>query len=323
MNKPITYQNPVWDGYFADPFVLKTEGGTYYAYGTGAADAKGETPGNCFPILTSTDLAHWQPLGGALPPRADLPLNSHYWAPAVVENNGQFLLYYSAAPRTADGEHRLRVAVSDSPGGPFADPGYDLLPDEGFSIDADPFRDPQTGNWYLFFAKDFLDGERVGTGLAVAPLSPDGLHVCGPVQTVLRAESDAQIYQTNRVHYGQTWDKWHTVEGPSVLFHQGRYWCFWSGGNWQTDNYAVGCASSDTPLGPWKAESTTVLRGDIAKGVIGPGHNSFTVAPDGTHLMVYHAWDAARVARRLCIDPLVWTQNGPVCDGPSVDKRVL
>jgi hypothetical protein len=32
----LEYENPVWDGYLADPQVLKT-GGEYYAYGTGPA----------------------------------------------------------------------------------------------------------------------------------------------------------------------------------------------------------------------------------------------------------------------------------------------
>ena len=31
----LTYTNPVWPGYLADPFVLKWEG-EYYAYGTGS-----------------------------------------------------------------------------------------------------------------------------------------------------------------------------------------------------------------------------------------------------------------------------------------------
>lgn len=30
----LEYTNPVWPGYFADPFILRS-GGTYFAYGTG------------------------------------------------------------------------------------------------------------------------------------------------------------------------------------------------------------------------------------------------------------------------------------------------
>jgi hypothetical protein len=35
-----TYTNPVYKGYFADPFVWQHEG-VYYAIGTGAAEAEG------------------------------------------------------------------------------------------------------------------------------------------------------------------------------------------------------------------------------------------------------------------------------------------
>ncbi len=56
---PKTYSNPVWHGYFADPFVLR-HNGIYYAYGTG----HGPEPGGWqFPVLRSPDLAHWEYAG--------------------------------------------------------------------------------------------------------------------------------------------------------------------------------------------------------------------------------------------------------------------
>jgi len=48
--------------------------------------------------------------------------------------------------------------------------------------------------------------------------------------------------------------------------------------------------------------------------VIGPGHNSVVVGPDNvTQYIVYHAWDKAHTARRMCVDKLVWTADGPRC----------
>ncbi len=64
------YQNPVWNGYFADPFVLAWQG-EYYAYGTGSS--RGDVPeadGHMFPVLHSPDLAQWTYVGGALEPRS-------------------------------------------------------------------------------------------------------------------------------------------------------------------------------------------------------------------------------------------------------------
>jgi arabinan endo-1,5-alpha-L-arabinosidase len=202
-----------------------------------------------------------------------------------------------------------------------------LLPEQGFSIDPHPFRDPKTGKWYLFFATDFLADEPHGTGLAAVALNDDMVSVSGPVRPVVRASQDWHIYERDRNYKGQTWRKWHTVEGPFVLFHEGRYWCLYSGGRWSGENYGVGVAVADHPLGPWRDESAVkgpvVLRGTPDEAV-GPGHNSVTIAPDDqTPVFVYHAWDRERTKRRMCIDPLFWTTDGPRCNGPTVGSEKL
>ncbi|MDB5100095.1 MAG: glycoside hydrolase family 43, partial [Cyanobacteria bacterium RYN_339] len=129
---------PVWPGYFADPFVLKTAD-AYYAYGT--SDQLLRADGRVFPVLRSTDFETWELIGGALEPLQN-PARKDYWAPEVAERDGKFYLYYSANGEDGDESHRLRVAVADHPAGPFVDSGRLLLPAENFSIDASPFRDP-------------------------------------------------------------------------------------------------------------------------------------------------------------------------------------
>lgn len=315
----IRYQNPVWPGYMADPFVL-TWRGEYYAYGTGGAQT-GEQDGRIFTVLRSDDLVHWERLGGALKPLE--AAGGTYWAPEVAERDGRFYMYYSVGGPAGDESHRLRVAVSSHPAGPFEDSGRLLFPDEEFTIDAHPFQDPRDGQWYLLFAKDFLD-PRVGTAIAGAPLSDDMISAAGPVTTVLRPSADWQIYERNRTHYGKKWEAWHTVEGPTLVFHEKRYYLFYSGGNWQTAGYGVGYAVADSVLRPYREpeEGPVVLSGD-GHTVIGPGHNCVVLGPDGhTEFVVYHAWDGARTARRMCIDPLVWTERGPRCLGPTGTEQV-
>ena len=320
----MTYTNPVWPGYFADPFVLRWRG-EYFAYGTAETlerDARGSA--QAFKILHSRDLVRWEPAGAALTLKSEEATRA-YWAPEVAERDGRFFLYYSSAPAGRDELHRLRVAVADEPRGPFIDAGAVLPDDEGFSIDAHPFRDPRSGKWYLFFAKDFFE-ERTGTGLAVVPLTDDLLRAAEPSRPVLRANADWQIYERNRTLYGRQWVAWHTVEGPCVVEHDGRYFCFYSGGNWQTHDYGVSYAVADHPLGPWQhaKEAGPIVLRQIAGQVLGPGHNSHTVAPDGrTELLVYHAWDPARTARRMCIDRLQWTRDGPRCVGPTTTAQLL
>ncbi len=324
-----TYSNPVYEGYFADPFVLRTEE-EYFAFGTGHGP---EQDGRQFPILHSKDLGRWEYLGGALFPLA--PENglrpfTAYWAPEVAQRNGKYYLYYSAATGGIDETHRLRVAISDRPQGPYRDAGKVQLGGDfadAFCIDAHPFRDPKTGIWYLFFATDFFT-ERVGTGTAVVPLSDDMRTAAGPAQIVLRASSDWHIYERNRPLYGKTWPAWHTIEGPFVWHHKGYYYCFYSGGNWQTETYGVGYGVASHPLGPyideWNKEGPSVLRAVEGK-LLGPGHNSVVLGPDGkAEFLVYHAWDAKRTARRMFIDPLEWIEDEsgkpprPRCKGPTI-----
>jgi beta-xylosidase len=315
----ITYTNPVWAGSFADPFVLRYQG-TYYAYGTGPRTASDRI----FPVLTSPDLVHWTPAGGAMQPLAHQE-DSYYWAPEVAERDGRFFLYYSVADSTSSDEtHRLRVAVSESPTGPFMDSGNLLMPEEGFTIDAHPFRDPADGRWYLFFARDYFD-QRAGTALAVAPLAEDMISLAGPAITVLRASADWQVYERDREIYGRRFAAWHTLEGAFIVPHAGLYYCFYSGGNWQTPDYGVGYAVADRILGPYREPETgpVVLRG-VSGHVLGPGHNSVVLGPDEqTEFLVYHAWDLDRTARRLCIDPLRWSPEGPRCAGPTWTPQTI
>ena len=89
-----TYVNPVYAGYLADPFVWRC-GATYYAVGTGPAEAAGVAVSACaptvFPLLRSTDLVHWTESGHALV-RPDASLGNAFWAPEVVESEGRWYL---------------------------------------------------------------------------------------------------------------------------------------------------------------------------------------------------------------------------------------
>lgn len=308
----LTYTNPVWQGYLADPQVLETDG-WYYAYGTGQAD-----DGSHFPIIKSKDFVNWQPVGGALAPLTD-PALELYWAPEVIEHNGTYYLYYA-------GDMKMRVATADNPEGPFTDAGVWLFPDLEFSIDAHPYKDPVSGKWVLFFARDFFD-RRPGTALSVVELGDDMISVNGPMHTVLRAFDDWQIYERDRTLYDRQWPAWYTVEGPAVLYRNGQYYCFYSGGNWQTPGYGVGCAVSDTLTGPyrdpWSTDKASVLS-TIPGKLIGPGHNSVILGPDNeTWFIVYHSWNAERTARQMCIDPIQWTDNGPKAYQPSRGTKTV
>jgi beta-xylosidase len=306
-------RRPVYPGYFADPFVWKHEG-VYYAVGTGAAEAEGQADRRVFQMLRSTDLDTWTPLPPALaalhPDYGDA-----YWAPEVAFAEGKFWMYYSVG--RGDKAHHIRVAVSESPEGPYEDTGARVTSpfDCPFSIDASPFQDDD-GQWYLFYARDFLDTHRPGTVVVMDRLL-DMKTLAGESRVVVRAQHAWQRFVSHRVMYGGVYD-WHTIEGPCVRKHDGRYYCFFSAGRWENESYGVDYAVADQVMGPYTCDSNDdgarVLH-TIPGKLIGPGHNSMTVSQDGgsTDYIVYHAWDAQMTARRMFLDPIVWTPQGPRC----------
>jgi beta-xylosidase len=312
MESDATYTNPVHGSYFADPFVLR-HGDRYFAYGTNDLDANGRA----FEILESPDLVHWTTVARALDAVDGLDPRDH-WAPEVAELDGRFYMYFSAG--VSDRDHKIRVAVATRPEGPFEYEGKVLTPNERFAIDADPFRDDD-GQWYLYYARDVLEGERVGTSLAVDRLV-DMYTLAGEPIDLLRASADWQIFKRARLMYGQTYD-WHTLEGPFVVKRRGRYWCLYSGGAWTGSGYGVSWAVADSPLGPFTeavSDGPALLRTrpDL---VLGPGHNSVVAGPDGDDYIVYHAWDPDMTARRMCIDRLEWTDEGPRTRGPTITPQ--
>jgi beta-xylosidase len=312
------YKNPVYPHEFADPFVLKTDG-EYWGYSTGL-----QPDGGAFGVFHSPDLVHWERVGSAIQP---LP-GGHpcYWAPEVVESGEWrtesrlpgYLMYYSVGNEET---MAIRVAGSDKPQGPFEDLGVTLTK-EPFAIDPHVFVDDD-GSGYLFYATDFLTHTHIGTGTVVDRMI-DPLHLEGKPEPVTRARYEWQVYDPKRESKGGV--KWHTVEGPFVLKHNGKYYQMFSGGNWQNLTYGVSYAVSDTikPGHEWKqhadgAQVLPILR-TLPGKVIGPGHNSVVVGPDDKTLYcVYHSWhDGKRV---LCIDRLKFVGDELIVHGPTTEEQ--
>jgi arabinan endo-1,5-alpha-L-arabinosidase len=329
---PMTFSNPVYRGYFADPFVWR-HGREFYAIGTGRAEAAGAVPGSeqpsVFPLLRSSDLAQWSSAGHALV-RPDASLGDTYWAPEIARSGLRWYLYYSVGHD--DRNHHLRVACSDAPLGPYVDAAALTTPGKvPFAIDPHPFCDAD-GRWYLFHARDFLDrtdergGEvRPGTALVVSRMH-DMTALEGAAHTVARARCDWQRFAADRPMYGDVFD-WHTLEGPFVVRHQESYYCLYSGGCWRTDTYGVDYVTASSITGPWSDEGVErgprVLR-SVRDRVLGPGHCSVVIGPDDTTAyLAYHAWDPKLTARRLCLDPLVFTADGPRSPGPTWSEAAL
>jgi arabinan endo-1,5-alpha-L-arabinosidase len=319
----LTYTNPVYAGDMPDPSVKKF-GDYYYAFGTTGPVRMPD--GRIFKLLRSRDLVNWEPLGGALtPPFANRDFE--YWAPEITQNQGRYYLYYAMGDDVPE-HFVIRVGISDKPKGPYTDSGNVLKDCDGkrFMIDPFPFRDDD-GNWYLFYSCSFpydTQEYHAGTGVEVERLI-NMTTLSGDCHLVVRPAHDWTLYKSNRWMnvYNRAFN-WHTVEGPCVVRHDGKYYCFYSGSNWTTANYGEDYVVADNPLGPYSpgADRPRVLQGIPGK-VRGPGGISITTGPDGkTQYIVYHAWNREMTERQMCVDKLVWTADGPRST-PTVTPQVM
>ncbi len=92
--------------------------------------------------------------------------------------------------------------------------------------------------------------------------------------------------------------------------------------------YAIGYATSSSPLGPYtKAANNPVLQKNTDQGgvVTGTGHNSITYSPDGKEMFcVYHARTAKTGEERVvCMDRME-VKNGRITIlGPTTTPQKL
>jgi GH43 family beta-xylosidase len=309
---PTVYRNPVLSAPCPDPFVLNACG-EYRAYGSGL-----HPDGRAFSVFTSPDLVDWTARGGAL-----VAWNREatcWWAPEVILVDGRFYLYYSVGNEAL---MEIRVAVSDDPDGPFIDSGHRLT-SEPFAIDPHVFSDADGERW-LFYATDFTEDEPIGTAIVVDRMR-DLFSLEGRPRMVTRAEYDWQVYDPHRKEKGGV--RWHTVEGPFVLRHKGLYYEMFSAGNWTNSTYGVSYATSDTLRAdrPWRQHCdgvrTRPVLATIPGKVVGPGHNSAVLGPDGLQMFcVYHRWSEEGTERQLSIDRLDWAGERLLVLGPSMGDQ--
>ena len=262
-----TYQNPVFGAWGADPGVLH-HNGTYYLYSTNyISGAKG------YPVYTSPDLVNWEFAGMCT---GELWSTKYYWAPEVVEKDGKFYMI-------ATNNVCLGLAVADSPLGPF-EPVGDLLLNQ--AIDGNFFFDDD-GKVYLYYV-NVMEGE------------PYGIFGCELTEdlTAIKPGTTTLLLQ-----YTDPWEAT-TVEAPEMIKHNGIYYLTYSGNTYTSEKYALGYATSDSPLGTFERYQANPILSYTSE-IQGTGHHCFTTSPDGSELwIVYHVHSAIGVyePRTLCID---------------------
>lgn len=290
--------NPVLEGYYADPDILYSEKNKkYYLYPT--SDGFDGWSGYYFKTFSSENLKDWKDEGVILDLKKDVSwADRNAWAPAIIEKKvkGKYRYYYyfSAA-------QKIGVAVADEPAGPFKDSGkalIDFRPEGvkgGQEIDPDVFTDPKTGKSYLYWGNSYM---------AVAELNDDMVSIKKNTLKVMTPDATFR-------------------EAIYVLYRNGLYYFLWSEDDTRSENYRVRYATALSPTGPLDIpKDNLILVKDPSQGIYGTGHNSVLQVPGKDEwYMVYHRFSKpngikmgspAGFHREVAIDRLEFNADGSI-----------
>ena len=330
---------------FGDPYLLYASDGRYYMYGTSL--------GNGFEAFVSDDLATWEPCGQIYHGGDTSQWNVDcFWAPEVYERNGKYYLFYSANYRvnpTNEGENfKIGVAVSDSPAGPFKDlMNRPIFNPEYPIIDANVYFDDENGKCYLYYSRccykhsvesEIADSLRKAGSFSEieeswvygVELKPDFSGIIGEPKLLLAPPTkldDAQAeWESRSAVNGDVNRRW--TEGSYLIKEGDTYYIMYSANSYEGKYYAVGYATADNPLGPFKkAAHNPVLQENVSQGgtVMGTGHNMIITMPDGNRYTVYHGRLSSNPGERVVfIDPLHIDKDGKLTvDGPSTTPQTI
>ena len=237
--------------YLADPSVYQQKG-IFYLYGT----VEGRS-GDGFQAFASRDLKQWKLIGhndGYVLRKGDAFGTAGFWAPQVFPYRDKFYMAYVA-------NENIALAESSSPAGPFVQTTKEPLAAPVKQIDPFVFFDDD-GKKYLYHVR--LIG---GNKIFVAELKDDlsGIN-SETLRECIAATEDWE-------HTAKT--GWPVAEGPSVLKHKAVYYLLYTANDFRNPDYAVGYATSNSPLGPWKKWSGNPIMHKKHIGENGTGHGDF------------------------------------------------
>ncbi|MBC7567630.1 MAG: family 43 glycosylhydrolase [Pedobacter sp.] len=246
----------------ADPTVFLDKG-TYYLYGT--SSNKG------FQSYVSSDLKNWsapKDLNGAMVLRKGEAFgNGGFWAPQVFKHKELYYMAYTA-------DEQIAIATSSSPLGPFKQKVLKSLSGTGKQIDPYLYFDGN-GKVYLYHVK-----LQTGNRIFVVEMKADLSDVILGTEKECISGTD---FWENTERTG-----WPVTEGPTVVKHNNLYYLIYSANDFRSKDYAVGYATSWSPLGPWQKYSGNPIISRIKLGLNGSGHGDLFTDKKGALKYVLH-----------------------------------
>ena len=262
----------------ADPYILEKDGWYYFTASVPAFDR--------IILRKSRKLAD---LAGAAEKTVwtrhpEGAMSCNIWAPEIHFMDGQWVIYFAAAPGGEDEsgcyDHRTYALVNGSPDpteGEFREAGRIDTGWESFTIDSTTVL-LEGQRYFIWAQRDFsIPGN---SNLYIARMK-NALELELPAVRLSIPEYDWECrgYLVN--------------EGPGCLIHGGSLYLTYSGSA-TDERYAMGMLTlkaGGNPLDPaaWTKSQVPVMVSEPENDLYGPGHNSFTKDEEGNDILVFHA----------------------------------
>lgn len=280
--------NPILPGWYADPegAIFNNQ---YWIYPTYSAPYDQQVFLDAF---SSPNLVTWTKHSHILDTANVKWARRAVWAPAIVEKQGKYYLFFGANDIQNNSEPGgIGVAVADNPAGPFKDylgkPLIDAFYNGAQPIDQFVFRDTD-GQYYIIYGgwqhcniaklkDDFTGLVPGGDGAIYKKITPEGY-----------------------------------VEGPLMFKRNGRYYFMWSEGGWTGPDYSVAYAIADSPFGPFHRVGKILQQDPLI--ATGAGHHSIIhVEKENKWFIIYHRRPLGETDgnhRVTCIDEMFFDNKG-------------
>jgi beta-xylosidase len=233
------------------------------------------------PVYESADLKNWVSKGDAMPRLPKWARKGFTWAPEIIQFRGIYWLFYTArAEKTT--LPCIGLATSDRPEGPYTSEDEDpflCMDSEGGAIDASPY--VENDIVYLTWK---ANGNRLRKQTRI---------MAATVDLTARSLSSSPV---TLIANDAPWEGI-SIEAPSLIKHLDKYYLFYSGAMFNTRNYAVGYATSESIFGPYeKYGNNPIIESTWERW--GTGHQTIFLDKAGNYWIAYHAYPGSIRGRK-------------------------
>ncbi|MDR2912905.1 MAG: glycoside hydrolase family 43 protein [Alistipes sp.] len=278
--------NPIFGGWYADPHAV-VYGKTCWVFPTYSARYSEQTFLDAF---SSRDLVNWTKHERIIDTNSVKWADSCMWAPAHIEKDGKYYLFFGANDAQEGHPGGIGVAVANSPEGPYEDLlGRPLISENvNGAQPIDQFVWEENGEYLMYYG---------------------GWRHCNMVR--LKPDFSGLLPFDDGSFYREITPERY-VEGAFMLKRGGKYYFMWSEGGWGGANYCVAYAMADSPMGPFERIGK-ILEQDPEVATSAGHHSVINVPGTDEWYIFYHRrplGDRARDHRATCIEKLEFTSDG-------------